>query len=242
MSEQKINMERIEEMFAGLSGQMKLMDNKLEHIMSDNAGLREENQRLKAQLSQQGKLIESLDREMRRKNLIIKGVRDKDEENREGAKEETEKILQKIGVNINMATEIDEIKRLGKYREGRQRPILIRLTTGNGKMRILQKSKELKGTNVWIEEDYTKETQEERRRLIPHLKEARRQGFRAQLRHDKLLIDDKIYEAKELEEIELASDRMDQRKNKRTVSERSPNGGTEQENTKKITLMTKNDK
>lgn len=241
MGEQKVDMERIEEMFAKLSGQMKMIDNKLEQIRADNAGLREENGRLKAQLMQQGRDIESLDRELRRKNLVIKGVNDKEDEKREETKEETEKILQKIGVNIDMKTEIDEIKRLGRYKEGRQRPILMKLTTGNSKMRVLQKTKELKGTNVWIEEDYTKETQEERRRLIPHLKEARRQGLKAQLRYDKLLIEDKIYEAKELEEIKSTNEQIDTRKNKRTVSERSPNGVTGQENTKKITLMTKND-
>lgn len=79
-----------------------------------------------------------------------------------------------------------------------------------------------------------------RKRLIPHLKEARRQGYRAWLRHDKLIVNNKIYEAKELEEDRLVREQIDTRNNKRTVSERSPDGSTGQETTKKMTLNTKN--
>lgn len=233
-------MGRIETMFSELASKLTVMDNKLEKIMSDNDGLREENKNLRAQLVEQGKYIKGLDRELRRRNVIIKGVGDKEGERREETEEEVQKILKKMGVRVDMKTEIDEIKRLGRYREGRQRPILMKLTTGNKKVQILKQSKELKGTDVWVEEDYTKESQETRKKLISHLKEARRRGHRAQLRHDKLVIDSKIYGIEELEEGEWLGEHNHTSSNKRTVSERSPMGSTGQGNNKKLILMTKN--
>ncbi|CAG9815505.1 unnamed protein product [Phaedon cochleariae] len=89
-----------------------------------------------------------MDRELRRKNLIIKGVKDEESGNREETKEDKRKVMGKIRVNVNMETEVDEMRRLGRYEGRKQRPILIKLITGNKKMQILQQSRELKGSNI----------------------------------------------------------------------------------------------
>lgn len=52
--------------------------------------------------------------------------------------------------------------------------------------RILQKAKYLKGTKIYINEDFTDDVIQKRKELLPKLKAARDRGEIAYLRHDKL--------------------------------------------------------
>ena len=49
------------------------------------------------------------------------------------------------------------MRRIGKKREGFKRPILMEVTTTNMKMEILRKKNKLRGTELYINEDYIKE-------------------------------------------------------------------------------------
>ncbi|KAK4877387.1 hypothetical protein RN001_009893 [Aquatica leii] len=69
-------------------------------------------------------------------------------------------------------------------------------------MNILKNAKTLKGTDIWINEDYLKEVQEERRRLIPYMTEAKNKGYKALIRYDKLIINNETYRTKDLEKDE----------------------------------------
>ncbi|KAF2889168.1 hypothetical protein ILUMI_17005, partial [Ignelater luminosus] len=51
------------------------------------------------------------------------------------------------------------------------------------KQEIMERTKKLKGTNIWVEEDYTPRTMEERRKLVPFLNDARHRGERAILKY-----------------------------------------------------------
>ncbi|CAH0555068.1 unnamed protein product [Brassicogethes aeneus] len=80
--------------------------------------------------------IAALERETKRKNIIIREVEDKENES---------KIVQKLAVTIKKEVDIDKAKRIGKYRADGQRPIVLKLTTGTKKAEILRNSKGLKG-------------------------------------------------------------------------------------------------
>ena len=54
-------------------------------------------------------------------------------------------------------------------------------------MDILRKANNLNDTNIGIDKDFTKEVQEERRRLVPFLREAKEKGPKAVLRYNKLI-------------------------------------------------------
>lgn len=68
------------------------------------------------------------------------------------------------------------------------------------KIVVLKQTKNLKESDVLIEEDYTKEIQEERRNLLPKLK-VRAKGLKAILKYNKLIVNDEIYETKSNEQI-----------------------------------------
>lgn len=236
--------ERVEQMFQAINMQLKTMNDKFDDLITENKQRRQENEKLKQQLTKQENKIALLEREIRRKNIIIKGVQDKEKESREETIDITMKLVHRIGVQITKEIEIDEIKRIGKYRNDRSRPILLKLTTQNKKAEILGKTRALKGTNIWLEEDYTKEIIEERKKLIPHLKEARKEGHKAVLKYNKLIINDTVYEAKKLETQEeekfTGTDEINKNEKKRTVSERSPQGNASTGQLTKITRTAKN--
>lgn len=122
--------------------------------------------------------------------------------------------------------------RIGKYSEGGKRPILVKLTKENVRMGILKKTRNLKGTSIGIDEDYPKNIQEERKSLIPHMKEARNRGYRAFLRYNKLIVDNKVYRMEDLERkegVKCNDDEVENTGQKRTAQERSPEGSTEQQ-------------
>jgi hypothetical protein len=227
METDKPDMTVILNMFAQINATLQTMDSKLEKLILENEHIKEENKNLKETLEKQDRKIASLERETKKKNLIIKGVIEKENESREETLQTTIGIVEKLGVKINKEMEVDEVRRIGRYNTKGERPILLKLTTGNKKAEILSKSVGLKGSNIWIDEDYTKETLEDRRTLMPQLKEARRQGHKAHLKFNKLIIDNEVYEAKDFTATNIDAENKKEQEQagiKRTTSERSPTG------------------
>lgn len=97
-------------------------------------------------------------------------------------------------------------------------------------MKYLNTNK-LKGTNIWINNDYSKKVQEERTKLVKHVKEARGKGERAFLKYNKLVINGKEYTLDEFG----SKGRGRTGTIKRTLADRSPLNEDEKERTKKTT-------
>jgi hypothetical protein len=97
---------------------------------------------------------------------------------------------------------------------------------------ILKNTRKLKNTNIWIDEDYPKEIQEVRRRLIPEMKEARSKGYRAQIRYDKLILNKETHRANHSGQEETS--RTGSNSHKRTINERSPEGSKFEDQLRKI--------
>lgn len=76
---------------------------------------------------------------------------------------------------------ITEIKRISTKTENKVSPVLIELRSWNLKMQILRKAKKLKGTKIYINEDYPKEILKKQLALMEHLKIARNKGLKARL-------------------------------------------------------------
>jgi hypothetical protein len=93
---------------------------------------------------------------------------------------------------------VDMANRLGRGRDNR--PIAVRFTTFKKKSEILENMKKLAASKIRIEQDYTWETRQIRRDLIPYLKEARNKGHRVVIKIDKLIVNARPYELKYLKE------------------------------------------
>lgn len=234
------DMDKIAEMFQQIDGNMRQMNCKLDMLVLEMKQIKDENKKLKSKVEEQEEKIERLERTIRSKNIIIKGINEEERENQNTIKERVNLVMQKMGVNVEMEKDIDEIARIGKYTPGRKRPIMVKLLRESTKSEIFRNAKQLKGTDIWIEEDFPKNIQEERRALIPKLKDARNRGYRAVLRYNKLIVDGEIYSEREGGQYWEVKQRMEGEETKgagqkRTVEIRSPEGDSIDDQIRKIT-------
>ena len=107
------------------------------------------------------------------------------------------KVLSKLGLDdTNM--EIERALRIGQYQEGgRRRKITVKLQRFKDKQCILSSAKKLKGTNIYINKDFSETVKLRRKELLPKLKAAHDRGERANLKFDKLVNstrDEKMHE------------------------------------------------
>jgi len=158
-------MENVEELLKQISCRLDGIDAKLGQIVNDMNELKQENKQLKNKIENQEKRIEFLERDARKKNLVIMGVSDEEDEGESEMLEKITLVMNNIGVVMDKEMELEDYIRLGKYKETGMRPILIKLRKYSKKMEILKQAKNLKDTDIWINEDFTKEVQEERKKI-----------------------------------------------------------------------------
>jgi len=152
-------------------------------------------------ITKQQKIIEMNEREKREKNVIITGVHENQHENT--ARVVRELIQTKLEENVDVSV----CKRLGKYEQNRfrPRPILVVLESMEEKRRIMKSRSKLAGTNIFLNNDLTKDQMEREKKLrklkndlISHqnFKDKRITIFRDKLYADKQPItEDEIYAA-----------------------------------------------
>lgn len=148
--------------------------------------LETKNDFLEAKLETQKKSIDNFERFMRRKNLLIFGV-----EEREKNYHDLEKMVLDFIKNIlNIRCEynsIESVRRLGKKGE-KVRPIVITLLTMGLKIQIQKNKKILENTPYYIKEDFPLEVLNKRKELQVQLEKEREQGRMAIIKYDKLIV------------------------------------------------------
>lgn len=237
-------MEGVEELLKLISNRLDGIDEKLGKIVTDMNTIKLENKQLKEKVEKQDKRIEALEKEARKKNLVLKGVFDEEAEEQGELLEKIAVVMNNVGVEWEIERDLEDYIRLGKYREDGTRPILVKLSKYNKKIEILKQAKNLKNSEIWINEDFTKEVQEERRKLVPIMKEARRKGQKAILKYDKLIINNELYDkdGRDTAIIKQTQQRATDEPSgstKRSVSDRSPKEDPLQAQLKKITKTAK---
>lgn len=132
---------------------------------------------------------EYLEGQSRRNNIVIDGVPESTGESWADSEEKVKDIFrQKLQLQRDM--EIERAHRIGKPEAARNRPrsIVVKFLNSKDKAAVMQRAKNLKGTQIFINDDYTDAVRLKRKELLPKLKEARDKGDIAYLRHDKLII------------------------------------------------------
>ncbi|CAH2083584.1 unnamed protein product [Euphydryas editha] len=156
----------------------EIIDDKLNTII-------EENKFLKNKVSELEMKIKFLEREKRKNNLVFFGVE-------EMGKSEFELVdylkdtIEETGIQI-YSSEISNVYRIGKKSENKNRPVVVSLTT-QWKKHLILKNKSNLPANIYVKEDYSKETLEKRKQLQSQVEEEKKKGNIAYLKHDKLII------------------------------------------------------
>ncbi|KAI5693424.1 hypothetical protein M8J76_001306 [Diaphorina citri] len=145
---------------------------------------------MRSQLNTHSEQISSFERDRRRKNLVIFGLNEVQGETRS---EVEKKICELIGNLLESALtlqEVDFCRRVGKFRQGKNRPVLLGLTTERKKYEIFRNCHKLRGSVISIREDLPDNVRNKRKDLIIEMKKLRAEGKSAYVNYDKLVIRD----------------------------------------------------
>ena len=134
------------------------------------------------------KLVE-LEDPSRRNNLQIGGIEESPDETW-GTCENKIKDVIKEKLDIETDVELDRCHRMGKKRGNRPRTLICRFTKFKDKQCVLSNGRKLKGTNIYIHEDFSQDTMELRKSLWEQVLEYRRQGKFAYLNSRSIVVKD----------------------------------------------------
>ena len=109
--------------------------------------------------------------EDRMSNLIVHGLDDCKSENNTDLELDVRRLFDKMG---ECTTNVWGMERLGRYKEGTNRPVKLRLSGRNFRDRILSSKSSLKNSqdykDIYISPDRSPEEREERRKLVAELR------------------------------------------------------------------------
>lgn len=182
---------------------------------------------LKDQLSLKDKEIDALkERTMsleftsRKKNIVLFRVTE-NEENRDRLINGVCRLIRDVADSSFTESEIDDVYRLGR-KGGAPRPIMLILNKGSKRSFLLSQRKKFAEKNIGIAEDLPKEVYEGRKTLYKLADKLREEGKRVQFRRDKLFVEGKEWNPKDIAEEEADQERK--RKLSLTPGEGTSNG------------------
>ena len=112
--------------------------------------------------------LRTLEDRNRRNNLRIEGMTENRNETWEDTTEKVQKIFKnKLGVEN---VEIERAHRTGERKGEKPRSIVLKLLRYQDKEKILKERKKLKGSDIYVNEDFSRETMEIRRNLREEIK------------------------------------------------------------------------
>ena len=150
---------------------------------------RKNNAQLKNELLTLNQRVNLQENYSRRYNLLFDGVTEEQEEN---CKQIIMDFLrQKLQLTVDWT--IDIAHRTGKPAQGRNRTIIAKFRSVEHRQLVWANRKKLKGTRLFISEDFCDETRSARSRLVPIMKAAWKHQHSAKLVRDELVIDGSHY-------------------------------------------------
>lgn len=164
----------------------KITNNIIEHLDQKFLVILEKSAELEEKLNIQQQSIKSIDKYIRRKNVLFFGVEAGEHSYHDLEYKILDIINNKMKLNFD-PTSLEYVGRIGKD-NGKLRPVIVTVTTVGKKIELLKRKKSLKETSYYIMEDFPKEVLEKRRELRKLLEEERKSGKNAILKYDKIVI------------------------------------------------------
>ena len=108
--------------------------------------------------------------------------------------EPEEKVREMINEKLNLdhrKIEVESAQWTGKPTTGpgdRPRPIVVEFLRFKDKVAVLERAKNLRGTCIFLNKDYSEAVRQKRKELIPAMKAARARGDIAYICYDRLIV------------------------------------------------------
>ncbi|XP_057314220.1 ankyrin repeat domain-containing protein 12-like [Hydractinia symbiolongicarpus] len=150
------------------------------------AGLLEQTTNRKEQLSIYEEKLRHLEDRQRRNNLRIDGLEESESESWDDTEKKVVNLFEhKLGLsNVH----VERAHRTGEKSNGKKRTIVLKLLDYKDKVNILNNSKKLKGTGIYVNEDYSTSTNQIRANLFKEMKIHRENGKYAIVLYDRLVV------------------------------------------------------
>ncbi len=212
------DMDKIQEMFKtvikklekldSMENDMKEIKASLEYAQAEIVDLKQENEVMKRDHGTSMKKVDKLERdnEMLRNKIVdlqARSMRDNllffnmPENDKENTTEMIHDLLEnKLEIeDARNKIKIDRSHRIGRIRVGnnKPRPIVVKFNFHQDCEYVRMNAKKLKGTKIGISERFPEEIESIRKTLYPELKKAKREGKRAKIVKDKLIIEGQVY-------------------------------------------------
>ncbi len=135
---------------------------------------------------------------------MVKGIPEKEGE----TWGETKKIIQELcKEKLKMEVRIVRAHRVGVKNKDWPRPTVMKMSDEEDKEKVLENKNRLRGTKIYIEQDYSIRVRQQRRELRILAKQERLMGRRASLNFNKLMLNGRKYQwndmVKKIEEIQV---------------------------------------
>ncbi|KAL8573774.1 hypothetical protein ACOMHN_019048 [Nucella lapillus] len=191
------------EMMVGINARFDELQNDIREIRDSCAGMREDIESLKEEvatlkesnikLEESVKKLEAktddLECRSKRNNMIIHGIPRHDKE----TAEDCENILRDTITDKLELTGDFCFERVHRLNAKKNSPVIACCSFYKDKVSILKVKWKLKGSDLFIGEDFSLRVRTLRKKLVPHLKAAKDQKKRAIMIYDYLIIDGKKY-------------------------------------------------
>lgn len=161
-------------------------------LKSENEALKAENQQLHSSLQGVQGLqmkVDDIENRSRRNNLLFYGIPRAENESSQDCEKHLQQFL-KDSLQVQEPVPFDRVHRMSDKPDS---PIIARCTFYKDRGDILRAKGKLKGTRVFVGEDFSQRVRSIRKALTPYLKEAKQAGKRAVMVFDHLLVDGKKY-------------------------------------------------
>jgi hypothetical protein len=160
---------------------------------TDIEKLKLENENLKSELQSCQDKISGLDNYMRRSNLIFDGIVESNDESSKILLNKIHDTFASMKVPNFKSIKLERFHSLG-FNQGKvARPIIVRFCYYMDRELIWSLRTNLKGSNIFIREDFCRDTLAYRSTLIPIMKAAKASGSKCTLVGDNLILDGKRY-------------------------------------------------
>jgi len=194
------NEKTIEELKEAANDQAREND----ELRRENNDLQQKVQMAEGRLTRNEKLVEDLrnqvlDLEMRQMqfNLLFSNIAEPD-----GQEDVFSTIMMFLEKEMMLSLEdlgkirIDKLHRIGKKINGKHRQIVVRFANSSSKILVLQHGKKLAGKPFSVYEQLPRPVEEKRKQLLPLYKEAKESKKKARWSGAKLIVENKVIEAR----------------------------------------------
>lgn len=175
--------------------ELKDVNKKIQIIENKNLELEEQNRKLTNK-------INIAERKLKKYNLVFYGIKGDDSD----IEAQIISILNEKLEVICTGDNIRDIYRIGKTENENIRPVVVEFVNYKLKRNILLNASKLKGSEIYVSNDYTTEEYEKRKLLNKHLKLARQKNLNAKIKKNALIVNGEEYMYEDLKDKEILED------------------------------------